>query len=128
MAAALAVLAAVVGFVFRRPALTHSLWLLVLLKLITPPLLNIRVPWPERSEPGAGAADTARLSEQPFLTPNPDQIPEPVPFSRELLRARTVSPEETVRARRSSRLNLESLDGPELREIAPKDTHESRLS
>ena len=34
----------------RRPALVHSLWLLVLLKLITPPLVPLRIiPWPEQS-------------------------------------------------------------------------------
>lgn len=37
----LAVLACVVGRVARRPALTHALWVLVLLKLVTPPLFNL---------------------------------------------------------------------------------------
>lgn len=46
MATILALLAAVVGWCFRRPALTHVLWLLVLVKLITPPLW--RVPMLER--------------------------------------------------------------------------------
>src|SRR5262249_16941724 len=40
-AAALAVLALVVGRVCRRPALVHGLWLLVLVKLVTPPLLPL---------------------------------------------------------------------------------------
>src|SRR5437870_1573950 len=43
MAAALAVVAVIVGRAFRRPALTHSLWLLVLIKLITPPLFYVPV-------------------------------------------------------------------------------------
>ena len=46
MATVLALLAAVVGWCFRRPALTHVLWLLVLVKLITPPVW--RVPMLER--------------------------------------------------------------------------------
>ena len=46
MATILALLAAVVGWCFRRPALTHVLWLLVLVKLITPPVW--RVPMLER--------------------------------------------------------------------------------
>jgi beta-lactamase regulating signal transducer with metallopeptidase domain len=46
----LALVAFVVGAVYRRPALVHGLWLLVLLKLVTPPLLLIPVAWPTASE------------------------------------------------------------------------------
>ena len=45
MAAALAVVAVIVGRLVRRPALTHSLWLLVLIKLITPPLFFVPLPF-----------------------------------------------------------------------------------
>jgi len=41
----LALIAALVGRLARRPALTHALWLLVLAKLITPPLLTLHIPW-----------------------------------------------------------------------------------
>jgi beta-lactamase regulating signal transducer with metallopeptidase domain len=41
---ALAALAA--GRLCRRPAVVHCLWLLVLLKLVTPPLLDVRIPQP----------------------------------------------------------------------------------
>src|SRR6516164_9520251 len=34
------------GRVWRRPTLLHSLWLVVLLKLITPPLWPVPVTWP----------------------------------------------------------------------------------
>ncbi len=44
-AAVLAILAVVVGRVCRRPALTHALWLLVLIKLITPPVFSIPLAW-----------------------------------------------------------------------------------
>jgi bla regulator protein BlaR1 len=44
VAALLALLAAAVGGLCRRPALTHRLWLLVLLKLVTPPLLPVHLP------------------------------------------------------------------------------------
>ncbi|SIN70134.1 Signal transducer regulating beta-lactamase production, contains metallopeptidase domain [Singulisphaera sp. GP187] len=58
MATAIGVVAGVVGGVCRRPALSHCLWLLVLLKLITPPLLLF--PMPPATPPsiglGAGAA------------------------------------------------------------------------
>ena len=30
----------------RRPAILHGLWLLVLIKLVTPPLFDIPIPWP----------------------------------------------------------------------------------
>ena len=42
----LALVVGCVGLVWRRPALLHSLWLLVLLKLLTPPLVWVPVPWP----------------------------------------------------------------------------------
>jgi beta-lactamase regulating signal transducer with metallopeptidase domain len=45
MATVLAVLAAALCRICRRPALAHGLWLLVLLKLLTPPLVNVPLPW-----------------------------------------------------------------------------------
>ncbi len=36
----------------RRPAILHCLWLLVLLKLVTPPLYEVPIPWPASSGPG----------------------------------------------------------------------------
>ncbi len=30
----------------RRPAVLHCLWFLVLLKLVTPPLYEVAIPWP----------------------------------------------------------------------------------
>jgi beta-lactamase regulating signal transducer with metallopeptidase domain len=59
-ATALAIVALVLGRFCRRPAVVHSLWLLVLLKLVTPPLIDIPFPAPESaavapfSEPVAG--------------------------------------------------------------------------
>jgi beta-lactamase regulating signal transducer with metallopeptidase domain len=46
LATGLALAAWAVGRLARRPALAHALWLLVLLKLITPPLLTVPVSWP----------------------------------------------------------------------------------
>ena len=44
----LALLVASLGRVLaRRPAVLHCLWLLVLIKLVTPPLYELPVPWPE---------------------------------------------------------------------------------
>jgi WD40 repeat protein/beta-lactamase regulating signal transducer with metallopeptidase domain len=44
-AAVLVVLAVLAERLVRRPALSHGLWLLVLLKLVTPPLLPLSLPW-----------------------------------------------------------------------------------
>ena len=56
MAGVLALAAFGVGKACRRPALAHALWLLVLLKLVTPPLVRVPVPWPS----GAGAIGAAK--------------------------------------------------------------------
>jgi WD40 repeat protein/beta-lactamase regulating signal transducer with metallopeptidase domain len=45
LAGLLATVALLVGRYSRRPALIHSLWLLVLLKLVTPPLVPLPIPW-----------------------------------------------------------------------------------
>src|SRR5581483_892320 len=45
MATLLALFAAAIGSMCRRPAIKHSLWLLVLLKLVTPPIVGVPVPW-----------------------------------------------------------------------------------
>src|SRR5262245_36602239 len=53
-AAVLAVIALAAGRWGKRPALTHALWLLVLLKLVTPPVIDLPVrllpPAPEARE------------------------------------------------------------------------------
>jgi beta-lactamase regulating signal transducer with metallopeptidase domain len=56
MAAVLALVAAAVSRLFRRPALTHTLWLLVLLKLVTPPLIPLSLPLPAPEDPPGGLA------------------------------------------------------------------------
>ena len=43
----------------RRPAILHCLWLLVLLKLITPPLYEVPIPWPETLTAGSDNAANA---------------------------------------------------------------------
>src|SRR5215831_11016869 len=44
VAALLALMAAGLSSLCRRPALAHRLWLLVLLKLVTPPILPVHLP------------------------------------------------------------------------------------
>src|SRR5258708_32140841 len=65
-ATALAFVAAGAGLVCRRPALIPALWLLGLLKLVTPPLGRVPIPWPARAE-----ATSARAEQQPPLPPAP---------------------------------------------------------
>jgi beta-lactamase regulating signal transducer with metallopeptidase domain len=66
-ACVLAVVAGAVGYFCRRPAVRHALWLLVLLKLVTPPLIDIPVWHPAPAEASALLAEPA--------TP-PDDAPE----------------------------------------------------
>lgn len=57
---ALALLVALLGRVWKQPAVLHVLWVLVLLKLFTPPMLTIGVPWPvsaSRAHPPERADD-----------------------------------------------------------------------
>jgi beta-lactamase regulating signal transducer with metallopeptidase domain len=63
-ATVLALLAATVGAFVRRPALIHALWLLVLIKLITPPLVSLPLPRLESTESTATVAvsEAAELS------------------------------------------------------------------
>src|SRR5438128_1279081 len=74
VAAVLALVAVIVGRVARRPALTHALWLLVLVKLITPPLLLVPVPWPDLANGGDDlGGDETRLAAGPLRNvPDPD--------------------------------------------------------
>jgi beta-lactamase regulating signal transducer with metallopeptidase domain len=68
MAAGLAVLAAAVSGLCRRPALTHALWLLVLVKLLTPPLVNLPIPWYDNPVPAAG--EPLAQEQKPALVPD----------------------------------------------------------
>ncbi len=81
VATLLALLALVVGAVCRRPAIVHGLWLLVLLKLVTPPLIRIAVPWPAPADPPPAlpgtAGDWAEVSVQ---SPAPGEEAEEGPF------------------------------------------------
>src|SRR6516225_10513342 len=70
MACVLALLAAGVTYFVRRPALAHGLWLLVLLKLVTPPIIPLQISWPasENVTPIDFQAST-----EPELTVAPDR-------------------------------------------------------
>jgi beta-lactamase regulating signal transducer with metallopeptidase domain len=92
-ATVLAIAVACVTYFCRRPALAHGLWLLVLLKLLTPPLWSVALP--EVTMPELAQADSADgalanpplvsgTTEIPEFGPAPDKnetaaLPEPVP-------------------------------------------------
>ncbi|HKI38649.1 MAG TPA: M56 family metallopeptidase, partial [Gemmataceae bacterium] len=87
MATALALCAAVVGRFIRKPALTHSLWVLVLLKLVTPPLLPVSClpsswSW-GKPEPAPGVEPTPPPAPQPAVmvvqAPAPRAVPDDPP-------------------------------------------------
>lgn len=100
MASGLALVAAGVGCVCRRPALVHSLWLLVLLKLVTPPFVGVPVSWPahrgtsaepthrssageghwsDRTKPGAPVLDPVERLTPELATPRVEPKPRKVP-------------------------------------------------
>jgi beta-lactamase regulating signal transducer with metallopeptidase domain len=76
-ACALALVAAAVGYFCRRPAVRHALWLLVLLKLVTPPLVELPIPRPSAPEPPAAVAEAPPPApeELPALAPEADPDP-----------------------------------------------------
>ncbi len=61
----LAPIVLVVNRLARRPALAHRLWLLLLIKLVTPPLIPLILSWPVNPppQPEAGPAVSAARSE-----------------------------------------------------------------
>lgn len=83
MAALLAIPAALAATWGRRPALTHGLFLLVLLKLVTPPLFRVPIAWPDPPIPLAEATAEADPVVQPVVveTVQPAVENAPVPDS-----------------------------------------------
>jgi bla regulator protein BlaR1 len=60
IATALGLLAAAVQMRWKRPALAHALWVLVLLKLITPPLWRVPMAWAVAGAGDIGPGDPGR--------------------------------------------------------------------
>src|SRR5260370_22005283 len=118
-AALAALLAFLVWIVARRrpPALAHALWLLVLLKLVTPPLVPVRVlPWFSEYEPSRPIQ---------VAVVEPIWEPEPVPPPRNpptLVRVRSVSQASADERKRSAEemaILMGKLIPPEMRAIMP---------
>jgi beta-lactamase regulating signal transducer with metallopeptidase domain len=68
LVALLAPVVAVAGRLGRRPALRHALWLLLLLKLVTPPLVPVPISWPEPAPPALPVADRS-IDHYPLTLP-----------------------------------------------------------
>ena len=94
-AAFLAMLVACLARVLaRRPAILHCLWLLVLLKLVTPPLYEVPISWPEtltataETPAEAEPCSIGRISDVYFLevadVGEPSALHEPAAHSRGL--------------------------------------------
>src|SRR5437660_1407079 len=90
VAALLALPAGLVGLWGRRPALTHALWALVLVKLITPPFFEFPIPWPTPTvEKSLARAKVDHELEMPPIVHEP--LPDIVPaFDEEIV------PEEAI--------------------------------
>jgi bla regulator protein blaR1 len=71
MATILAVVAALIGRMSGRPALAHALWLLVLLKLITPPFYAVQVAWFDAPAPSQSPAIETHDRAKELVVPNP---------------------------------------------------------
>jgi beta-lactamase regulating signal transducer with metallopeptidase domain len=87
VATALALLALVVDRTLRRPVLSHVCWLLVLVKLVTPPLVTLPWFWPGTAP--TPVSDAERITVAPVSTE-----PEPPPE-----RATATEPAERLEAR-----------------------------
>src|SRR5437764_4926037 len=77
LAAALALVVFGIGRAWRRPAVLHCLWLLVLLKLLSPPLLPLPVLAPEPVVPEPAPVVRAEA-------PAPEPAFEPITFELKL--------------------------------------------
>ena len=61
VATGVALFALCVGRFCKKPAVIHGLWLLVLIKLITPPLVPLRLPWTYKTAPSLAQQPLARV-------------------------------------------------------------------
>ena len=82
VALALALLAVLATGLRARPALVHGLWVLVLLKLVTPPIIRVPISLPEPAPPTASSAAQTFPSAPPLLPASgPTQPLAPSPSS-----------------------------------------------
>jgi len=118
VATGLALVVACVGLVWKRPALRHSLWLLVLLKMLTPPLVWVPVPWPQKAaEPDPVTAAPAPHPESTFA---PAALVEPVAGPLEFAEIGGGAEEPRIVARVAADADPETtLSSPDAQPAAP---------
>src|SRR5579885_1756192 len=126
MATALALCAAVIGRFWKRPALTHSLWLLVLLKLVTPPLVPVSVlpsSWSqERAEAAPAVRPTPPAPEPPVVVvqaPLPPTVTEPAPAVRRSNVKEVGDPKAIARRFNESAKEAAAMTAPAIVDAAP---------
>jgi bla regulator protein BlaR1 len=111
MAAVLTLPAASVSRFCRRPALAHGLWLLVILKLFTPPLVSVPILWlrPSALQTTSTAAAHPESADRQCTDSEGTQIPVFVDAgSHELLPAETTSPVASLRLRATAAAGVSS--------------------
>ena len=54
------------GPLLEEPAALHLLWVFVLLKLVTPPVLTLPIAWPQAHAPAAAEQESNRRSRRPL--------------------------------------------------------------
>jgi bla regulator protein blaR1 len=76
-ATALALVAVLVGLVVRRPAVRNALWLLVLVRLVLPPVWTVPIPVPAADESDAAPIIASKAADvTPPAAPLADPLPE----------------------------------------------------
>src|SRR5438876_7848813 len=60
----------------KKPAVIHGLWLLVLVKLVTPPLVPLRLPWTYKTAPSPAPQQPVRAQARQTLVVASRTIPE----------------------------------------------------
>jgi beta-lactamase regulating signal transducer with metallopeptidase domain len=101
VAGVLALVAGAVGRCFRRPALTHALWVLVLLKLVTPPLVPVPIPVPLPAHAEQAAALPGAVFPREVFLPNglpplvevPERVVEAAPAAEIELKPNPAEPQ-----------------------------------
>jgi len=107
VASVFAVLAMMAGRWSRRPALTHSLWLLFFLKLLTPPLFPVSMAW------------SMAKQEEEIEQPQPVEIVREVPNPDEPVEISDAGPDRTEELENESLLVFKQDPLPEASSPAP---------
>jgi beta-lactamase regulating signal transducer with metallopeptidase domain len=97
MATLLALVAASVSLVCRRPALVHGLWLLVLLKLLTPPLLPVTLPWPLVDVPARSEATLEHPGHDGAVPTPAADVADEAPRPAEVVESQETTPRKPLR-------------------------------